>query len=89
VHQEISVIAQNPLALVVAFHAGGQFAPRFQLLADSVDNCLILARVPARANHEIIGEAGDAGEVQNRDFGCLLFLRGAHCNAPPGLWLIV
>jgi len=86
--QEVAVIAQHPLALFIAFDARRQFSAPFELLADLVGDGLILARVRTRADHKIIGETGDAGEVQNSDVGCLLFLGGPNRDAPPGFGLM-
>lgn len=86
--QEVAVIAQHPLALFIAFDARRQFSAPFELLAYFVGDGLILARVRARADHKIIGKAGDAGEIQNSDVGGLLFLGGANCDAPPGFGLM-
>jgi hypothetical protein len=83
-HQEIAVIAQHPFALFVSLNAGWQFAPLLQLKVDFVGHGLSLARVRARADNKIIGEAGDAGEVKNSDARGLFFLSGANCDAPPG-----
>ena len=88
-YQEVAVIAQHPFALFVAFDARRQFAAPLQLLADFVGDGLILARVRARADHKIIGETGDAREIQDFDVGCLFFLRGPDCDAPPGFGLML
>ena len=88
-YQEIAVIAQHPFALFIAFDTRRKFAAPLQLLADLVGDGLILARVRPRAYHEIIGETRDAREVQDSDVCCLFFLSGAHCDAPPGLGLIL
>jgi hypothetical protein len=37
----------------------------------------------------MIGEAGNAGEIQDGDAGGLFFLRGANGNPPAGFRLIV
>jgi hypothetical protein len=88
VDQEIAVIAQHPFALFVALNAGRQLAAPLQLPADFVGDGLILARVRARADHKIIGETGDAGEIQNSDVRGLFFLGGPNCYAPPGFGLM-
>ena len=40
--------------------------------------------IGARADHEVIGERGDAGQVQNRDIGGFLGFGGADGNQPGG-----
>ena len=75
-HQEVSVIGQNPLRLAIALQAQGQLTVLFQPQADLVADGLDIALVGARADHEVIGEGGDAGKVQHTDidslfgFGC-------------------
>jgi len=88
-HQEIAVIAQHPFALFVALDARRQFTAPLQLLADFVGYGLILARIRTRADYEIIGEAGDACEIQNSDIGGLFFPSGPNCDAPPGFGLML
>jgi hypothetical protein len=91
VDQEVAVIAQHPFALFVAFNARGKFAAPLQLLSDFVGDRLILARVRACADDKIVGETGDAREIQNFDVSGLFFPGGPNCDAPPGfvfLWCI-
>ena len=54
----------------MAFHADGQLAG-FLLHAqtDLVGDGLHLSRVGARAKDEVVGEGGDAREVENLDIG--------------------
>jgi hypothetical protein len=78
VHQEIAVVRQNPLRLSISFHAERKLARVFQPQSHLVGDGLDVARVGARADHEVIGECGDAGQVQNADVGGLLGFGGAH-----------
>ena len=80
--QEIAVIGQNPLGLVVAFDAERQFAGLFQSQPHFVGDGLHVARVGARADHEVIGESGDAGQVQNADIGGFFGFGGADSHQP-------
>lgn len=82
-YQEVAEIAQNPLALVIAFDARRNFAVLLQLQADFVGDCLVLARTRARADDEIIGETGDSGEIQNSDVRGFFLPGRADCNPPP------
>lgn len=86
--QEIAVIAQHPFALFVSFDARRQFAAPLHLLADFVGDGLSLTRVCARADHKVVGETGDAREIQNSDVGGLFFLSGPNGDLPPGFGLI-
>lgn len=52
--------------------------------ADFVGNRLVLARIGAGADHEIVGEAGDAAQVQDFDVFCLFCLSGANGYEPAG-----
>ena len=84
-HQQVAVVGQHPLGLVVAFQAVGQFARLLlQLNADLVADRLDLFGVGSGANHEVIGERGDARQVQNLDVGGLLGFGGAHGDQPGG-----
>lgn len=81
-HEKIGVIEQNPLALIVSLNARRELAVLLQLQADLVRDGLILARTRARANYEMVGEAGDSGEVQNREIRRFLCLRRANRDLP-------
>jgi hypothetical protein len=87
VHQEIAVVAEDPLALLITLNAGRQLPVFLELYPDLVGNRLNLARVRARADDEVIGERGDPGEVQNSDIGGLLFLSRANGREPSGFGL--
>lgn len=81
-HEEITVIEQNPLALVVAFDASGKVTKLLQLEADFVRDGLVLPRTCARADDEMVGEAGNASQIQNRDVSGFFRLCRADCNLP-------
>jgi hypothetical protein len=85
VHEEIAVIAQDPLTLFVPLNAYGSVARLLQLYADFIGDGLILARTRARADDKIIRETGDAGKIQNGDVRGFFPLGGANGNAPSGL----
>ncbi len=85
--QEIAVVAQDPLALLIAFNAGRQLPPFLELNPDLVGNRLNLARVRARADYEVIGERSDPGEIQDFDIDGLLFLSRANGREPSGFGL--
>jgi hypothetical protein len=55
-----------------------------ELHADFVADGLNLALIPAAADDEVVGEAGDAGQVENLDVGGLLGFRGANGDQPGG-----
>lgn len=88
-HQEIAVVAQHPFALFVTFDTVGQIAPLLHLQVDFVGDGLGLARVGTRADQEVIGETGDAGEIEYFDVGGLFVLSGADCEAPPCFGLLL
>ena len=81
-HQKIAVIAQDPLALLVAFDAVRPFAALAQLSFDLIGDGLVLARIGAGTDHEVVGEGGDFSEVKHADAGCLFFLRGPNRGQP-------
>lgn len=83
-HQEVAVIAQDPLALIVTFDAGRFFAALLQLQVDFVGNGLVLARTRPGADHKVIRETGHAGEIQNNDVRGFFLARRPNGNAPPG-----
>ena len=81
--QQVAVIGQDPLRLLVAFDADRQFARlAFQLQMDLVADGLNLALVAAGADDEVVGEGGDAGEVQHANVGGFLRFGGAHGQQP-------
>jgi hypothetical protein len=82
VNDEIRVVHQDPLGLLVAFEADGQFAALFQPLGDFVRNRLNLPRVRARADDKVIGERGDSAQIE--DFDVLRFagIGGANRGEP-------
>lgn len=84
-HKEIAVIEQNPLALIVAFGARRKLAVFLQLESDLIGDGLVLARTRARADHEVVGEAGNSGQVQNGNVGGFFFLGRADRDAPSGI----
>jgi hypothetical protein len=47
-----------------------------------VSDGLILPRTSARADYEMVGEAGNSREIQNRDVSGLFRLGRADCNLP-------
>ena len=83
--QQVAVIGQHPLGLVIAFHAGGQFAGLlFELKADLFADGLNLALVGSGADHEKIGERGDACKIQYLDVSRLLGFGGTDGDEPGG-----
>ncbi len=86
-HQKIAVVAQNPLALLIALNAVRQLTVPFELDSDLVGDGLILAGVRTRADYEVVGERRDPGKVQNFDVGRLFFLSRANGGKPSGFGL--
>jgi hypothetical protein len=82
VHEEIAVIAQNPLTLVVALDTVRQIADFLKFQMDGIGNRLVLLRVGARADYEVIGETRYAGKIQDRNVFSLFRLRRANCDFP-------
>ena len=81
--QQVAIIGQHPLRLVVAFHAVRHFAGLvFELQPHFIADGLDLALVGAGADHEIVGEGGDAGEIEHFDVGGFLGFGGADGNQP-------
>jgi len=87
VHQEVAVVAEYPLALLIALDAVRQFPALLELDPDLVGDGLILTRVRARADYKVIGERRDAGEIQDFNIGGLLFLSRANGREPSGFGL--
>jgi hypothetical protein len=56
----------------------------FELHTDFIADGLNLPRVASIADDEVVGEAGDAGQVENLDVGGLLRFRGANGDQPGG-----
>ena len=56
----------------------------FQLQPDFVADGLHLLLVGAGADHEVVGEGGDAGEIEDYDVGGFLGFCGADGNQPGG-----
>ena len=83
-HQEISVVHEDPLAGIVAFDAHGKFTCFLQRLFDFVGNGVRLARVGNRANDKEIRERRDFTKIENFDFGGLLRFRAASRQHPVG-----
>jgi hypoxanthine phosphoribosyltransferase len=84
VDQKIAVVTQNPVGLLVAFDAEGQFAALLQAHADLIADGLDVALVGPRADHEMIGERGDAGQIENADISGFLRFGGAYGKQPGG-----
>ena len=75
--QQIAVIGEDPLRLVVAFDTDREFAGLvLELEIDFVADGLHLALVAAGADYEVIGERGDAGEIQDPNVGGLFCFSG-------------
>ncbi len=68
--QQVAVIRQHPFGLVVPLHADRQLARlMFQPEPDVVADGLHLPLIGARADHEIVGKGGDAGQIEDPDIG--------------------
>jgi hypothetical protein len=81
--QQIAIIGQHPFCLVVAFHAVRHFTGLvFELKTHFVADGLDLALIGASADHKIIGEGGNAGEIEYFDVGGFLGFSGADGNQP-------
>ena len=86
---EIPVIAENPFTLIVAFEAVREVADLLQIPMNGVGNGLILAGIGTRTDHEVIGEGGDAREIEHQDVRCLSGLCGPNGEKPAGLFNFV
>ena len=66
VHDEVAVVRQDPLRVLVAFHAQRQLAEALQLHIDLIGDGLNLPRVRPRADDEVIGEGGQPRRSSTR-----------------------
>ena len=84
-HNHVAIIGQHPFALLQPFETVRQFMRLvFDGEADLFRYGLDLALVGARADHEIVGERGNPGQIQNLDVSRFLGFRGADCDKPGG-----
>lgn len=60
-----------------------------ELLRNFIRDGLILARICAGADDEMIGETGDAGQVQHSNVFRLLFLCCPYGDPPSGLCFLL
>lgn len=81
-HNKISIVDQNPIGVVIAFHVHGLFALARKFFADAIADGLNLARIGAGGNDEVVGERGDFSKVQNADFDGLLGFGSVHGSKP-------
>ena len=83
VDQQVAVIGQHPFALGITLDVGGKLAGfMLQAQADFVADGLHLFLVGAGADDEVVGERGDAGEVEYDQVGGFLRFRSADGNQP-------
>jgi hypothetical protein len=83
VDQQVAVIRQHPFGLAVPFDIGGQLAGlMFQAQTDFVADGLHLPLISAGADDEVVGESGDAGEVEDYQVGGLFGFGCAGGNQP-------
>src|SRR6266498_1371836 len=66
-HNDVTVIHQNPASLVVPFNTERGNAPLTELLIDGIRNGLHLPRRPAAANEEVIGDRRGMAHVKDDD----------------------
>ena len=85
VDQQVAVIGQHPFGLAVPFDIGGQLAGlMFQAQSDLVADGLHLFLIAAGADDEVVGEGGDAGEVEDYQVGGLFGFGCAGSDQPGG-----
>src|SRR5688500_15170812 len=65
VTNQVTIIQKNPLAVIVAFKAHGQFAAILHLKVNLVADSLVLAGVGTGTDQEVIGKAGDLSEIKD------------------------
>ena len=81
-NQKIAVVAENPLALIVAFNAVGDFAALFQVEMYGVGDGLVLPGVGSAADDKVVSEGGNGGQVEHQNILRLLFACGADGENP-------
>jgi hypothetical protein len=81
-HQEVAKIEQNPLRRLVTFHAVRPLPAGLQLEPHFIRDRLALFRVVARADDKVVGERGDAVQVEYLDVDGLFFFRRTNRNQP-------
>ena len=62
--QKVSIIHQNPFAVIVAFDAGRQFAQFFYLFVDVIANRTSLARIGHGTDHKEVSKGCDGTKVK-------------------------
>ena len=68
VDQQVAVIGQHPFGLAIAFDVGGKLAGvMLEPQADFVADGLHLFLIGSGADDEVVGESGDAREVEDDD----------------------
>lgn len=72
---EVEIIHEDPFRFPVTFNvAGWKLFFFFQLFLDAAANGLILLSIVTVADHKIVGEGGDSGDVQDEDLFPLLIV---------------
>src|SRR6266571_126363 len=75
VHDQITVIDQNPFRGLIAFDSRRGRAATLELLDDLIANCLDLPAISAGKDHKEIGKAGNAAQIQHRRLQSFLLAR--------------
>ena len=84
-NDHVAIIGQHPFGLQQPFQAMRQFMRlAFDGKPDFLRNGLDLALVGAGADHEIVGERSDPGQIQNFDVARFLGFRRTDCDKPGG-----
>jgi hypothetical protein len=83
--EEIAEVAEYPLTLLITFNTAGQFSALLQLIADRVDDGLILFGIRAGTDHKVIGETGNPSQIQHFDVRGFLVLSHADGDFPARL----
>jgi hypothetical protein len=73
---EVSIVHQNPLGCVVAFHTDRQFSRFLELLSNFIGNCVALPRIGNGTDQEVVCKGSDFSKIENPQvqsflgFGC-------------------
>ena len=73
---EVSVVHQNPLRCIIAFHTDRQLSRLLQLLSNFIGNRVALPWIGNGTDQEVVSERGDFSKIENPQvesflgFGC-------------------